>query len=252
MLKVLQHTREQEFETSLFDYIKSSRREGHHNHNGGALPKKPTSLSPEKIQSAIWQFSGKVEGAYTCQDTAKQVLTTIKRLPDHRAAKHSIGKYLVRSIQYTNHPTYGEHQFNYWLGKQLEHSCFERDSSKPNHRLLIHSCRDLIESLLASPGHNFENHTMFVDLVSNLGATFAVGFLLKIVLLCQTSVENLKAIREFVAARFADLFKHYESRSQEDLRWLIECLDNWLIASTVQFGRWNHSVWASLVSSPAR
>jgi hypothetical protein len=253
MLKVLQHTREQEFETSLFNYIKTSRRENHGNHNGLISPaKKPTSLSPEKLQSAIWRFSGKVEGGYTYQDTAKQVLTNLERLPNHRAAKQSIGKYLVKSIQYTPHPTYGEHKFNYWLGKQLENSCFERDSSKPNHRLLIHSCRDLIEALLAPPSHNFENHTMFIDLVSNLEATFAAGFLLKIVLLCQTSVENLKAIREFVAARFADLFKYYESRTKEDLKWLIECLDNWLIASTVQFGRWNHSVWASLVSSPAK
>lgn len=92
---------------------------------------------------------------------------------------------------------------------------------------------------------------MFVDLTTNLEATFAIGFLLKIVLLCQTFQENLNAIRDYVAERFAHLFKYYESSSKADLNWLTECLDNWLIASTVQFGRWEQSVWVSLMGNPA-
>jgi len=118
-----------------------------------------------------------------------------------------------------------------------------------NPRLLINTCRDLIDALIVPPSRSFENHLMFTDLIANLEATFAMGFVLKIVLLCQRFEGNLKAIREHVAARLADLFKHYESYSPDDLKWLTECLDNWLIASTVQFGRWEPSVWTSLIGS---
>lgn len=250
MLKELQQTREKEFESSLFNYIKGTRQEGQGSHNGSTSTiHKPTSLSPEKLQFAIRCFTGKVEGADTYQDKAKKFLAHFNRLPDHRAVKHSVGEYLIKSIQHTSNPLYGEHKFNRWLLKQLDESLFERENSKPNHRLLMHICRTLIDALITPPNNsrNFENHLMFVDLITNLEATFAIGFLLKIVLLCQTFQENLSAIREYVAERFAHLFKYYESSPQNDLNWLIECLDNWLIASTVQFGRWEQPVWASLV-----
>lgn len=252
-LKELQRAREQEFETSLFNYAKSSHR-GHNGTQKGikSTLDKPTSLSPENLQSAIRQFSGKVEGSYSYRESAKHFLTTFKQLPDQRTVKQKVGEYLIRTVQYTAQPQYGEHKFNYWLHKQLDNDLFERDHSKPNHRLLMHLCRNLIDSLIVPPtSRNLENHLMFVDLITNLGATVAIALLLKIVLLCQEFPENLRSMREYVAKQFASLFKHYEKSTKEDLKWLIECLDNWLIASTVQFGRWDKSVWSSLVGHAA-
>ncbi|MDX2211853.1 MAG: hypothetical protein SFY66_01065 [Oculatellaceae cyanobacterium bins.114] len=248
-LKQLQHTREQEFESSLFHYAKHCHRENRGIQDGLNLGiSKPTSLPPDDLRSAIYRFSGKVEGAHSYQDSANHFLATFNRLPTHRSVKQHVGVYLLKSIQHTSQPAYGEHRFNHWLHKQLDNTPLERDSSKPNHRLLMHLCRNLIDALIVPPtSRNFENHLMFVDLITNLGATFAIGFLLKIVLLCRAFPENLKAIREHVAKLFAALFKFYETSAKEDLKWLIDCLDNWLIASTVQFGRWNQSVWSSLV-----
>jgi hypothetical protein len=249
-LDALRHAREQEFEHSLYSYAKGVRREQHVARQGIMLPhQKPTSLSDESLQAAIRAFSGKSEGHYTYQDTAKQTLVKLEKVVDHRAAKHCIKVYLAESIQHTSKPTYGDRKFNHWLGKQLDNSCLGRDQTKMNTGLLMNTCRDLIDALIVPPSRNFENHLMFTDLIANLEATFAMGFVLKIVLLCQKFGENLKAIREHVAARLADLFKYYESYSPDDLKWLTECLDNWLIASTVQFGRWDPSVWTSLIGN---
>jgi len=249
-LDALKHAREQEFERSLHSYANGVRREQHVTHPGIILPhQKPTSLSDQSLQAAIRTFSGKSEGHYSYQDTARQTLVHLERVADHRSAKHCIKDYLTKSIQHTSKPTYGDRKFNQWLGKQLDNSCLERDQTKMNPRLLMNTCRDLIDALIVPPSRSFENHLMFTDLIANLEATFAMGFVLKIVLLCQKFGENLKAIREHVAARLADLFKSYESCSPDDLKWLTECLDNWLIASTVQFGRWEPSVWTSLIGS---
>ncbi|MBD2461851.1 hypothetical protein H6G89_12410 [Oscillatoria sp. FACHB-1407] len=250
-LRQLQYNREKEFETTLFNYLKSCRQESHNSSRRlVVVPQKPTSLSPEDLQYAIRIFAGKVEGSRSYQDTAQQFLTTFNQLPTHRMAKQKVGDYLIQAIQHTPQPSYGEHNFNHWLSKQLNTSQFERDNSKPNHGLLMHLCRDLIDALIVPPSaQKIENHFMFVDLITNLGATFATGLLLKIVLLCRAFPENLKAMREHVAKQFAALFKHYEKSAKEDLKWLIECLDNWLIASTIHFGRWEQSVWSSLLST---
>lgn len=249
-LDALRHAREQKFERSLYSYAKGVRREQHVVHPGIILPhQKPTSLSDQSLQAAIRTFSGKSEGRYTYQDTANQTLVKLEQVADHRAAKHCIKVYLAESIQHTSKPTYGDRKFKHWLGKQLDNSCLGRDQIKTNTGLLMNTCRDLIDALIVPPSRSFENHLMFTDLIANLEATFAMGFVLKIVLLCQKFQDNLKAIREHVAARLADLFKYYESYSPDDLKWLTECLDNWLIASTVQFGRWDPSVWTSLIGS---
>lgn len=249
-LDALKYTREQEFEQSLYTYAKGVHREHSAARQSIILPnQKPTSLSDESLRSAIRTFSGKAEGHYTYQDTARQTLVKLDKVADHRAAKHCIKDYLARSIQYTPKPSYGDRKFNHWLGKQLDNSSPDRDHSKMNPRLLMSTCRELIDALIVPPSRSFENHLMFTDLIANLEATFAMGFVLKIVLLCQKFGENLKAIRNHVAARLAELFKYYESYSQEDLKWLVECLDNWLVASTVQFGRWDQTVWTSLIGN---
>ena len=249
-LGILKSTREQEFERSLYTYAKEFQRKKRGVDQAIILPhQKPTFLSHENLRSAILTFSGKSEGDYTYQDKAGQTLVKLENVADYRAAKHCIKDYLTESIQHTSKPTYGDRKFNQWLGKQLDNSCLERDQTKMNPRVLMNTCRDLIDALIVPPSRNFENHLMFTDLIANLEATFAMGFVLKIVLLCQSFEGNLKAIREHVAARLADLFEYYESYSPDDLKWLIECLDNWLIASTVQFGRWDPLVWTSLLGN---
>jgi hypothetical protein len=103
----------------------------------------------------------------------------------------------------------------------------------------------LLEGLVASPHR--PNHVRFIDLINNLGATFTIGLLLKIVLLCSTVRSNLEAMKSQLSRRFALMFKHYESHARSGNEWLVECLDNLTIASTIHFGQEDYSKWANLL-----
>jgi hypothetical protein len=73
------------------------------------------------------------------------------------------------------------------------------------------------------------NHFIFVDLITNLGATLTIGLLLKIVLLC-------RKVKPYLEKRFAILFNHYESYTRDGVPWLITSLENLNIALSVHFG----------------
>jgi hypothetical protein len=74
------------------------------------------------------------------------------------------------------------------------------------------------------------NHFVFIDLISNIGPTFTVGLLLKIVLIC-------RKVRPYLEKRFSILFNHYESSSQDAVIWLIKVLENLNVALTSNFGK---------------
>ncbi|GAC1469823.1 MAG: hypothetical protein NVS2B14_00980 [Chamaesiphon sp.] len=73
------------------------------------------------------------------------------------------------------------------------------------------------------------NHFVFVDLITNLGASFTIGLLLKIVLVC-------RKVKPFLEKRFSILFNHYESNNRDGVPWLEKSLENLNIALTIHFG----------------
>ncbi|HEY9301388.1 MAG TPA: hypothetical protein VIQ31_34500 [Phormidium sp.] len=66
-------------------------------------------------------------------------------------------------------------------------------------------------------------------MVANLGPRRTIGLLLKIALLSK----NLKPLLE---KRFSILFSYYESQTVEDLRWLVQSLENLNVALVTNFG----------------
>ncbi len=241
--KCLQKKKQQQFDQDLFNYVT-------HMHSSTVVGKNPTLLSTDKLRTAITKFAGPVEGDLTYRDAAQQHLETLAQVKSYQNMKIQVYEYLSSSIVYSAHPSYGEHRFNDWLYEKLKNFLPERDTWKPIPNLLMRTCRHLISTLLAKPDEgdckSIENHVMFTDINGNLKPTFTVGLLLKIVLLCADTSNNLNRIKSHIASHFADMCRHYESNVKAD--WLIECLDNLMIAFTVNFGRHRFSDWTNLLA----
>jgi hypothetical protein len=248
-VRQLQTKREQQFEEKLFRYAKHLvQRLQHPTGRAAALEvENPTLLSEDQLKVAIRKFAGKVEGSSTYKALAKQFVESSDRAKSYREVKQLMYEYLVSSFHFSDHEKrYSEHQFNRWLAEQIDTMQPQSDHLIPNRPLLVQTCAHLIDCLIAKPTR-LRDHLVFTDMTENLGATFVVGLLLKIVLLCQDAQSNLDALRSRLSHRFAVLLKHYETRVRGEINWLVECLETLLVAFSVQFGQTNFSSWASML-----
>ncbi|NJO42656.1 MAG: hypothetical protein HC865_19070 [Cyanobacteria bacterium RU_5_0] len=250
VVRRLQTEREQQFERDLLRYTTHLLRKSNQSPRSSLLVEveNPTLLTPRQLESTIRQFAGKVEGSRTYRDTARQFIDCLKQTKSYRDMKGQIYDYLTTSIRYSKQPDYGEHYFNRWLSTQLENMLPQRDILKPNSFLLIQTCGYLIDALIANPFHKPNDHVIFVDLINNLQATWTIGLLLKLALVCELVTYNLDAIKSTLAKRFTSIFRYYESRVRGDVEWLVECLENLMVALSIHFGQGDfYFSWASLL-----
>ncbi|UBF26194.1 hypothetical protein K9N68_32555 [Kovacikia minuta CCNUW1] len=244
VVQQLQESRERQFEQDLHRYMTHLLRRSPRSEGLLTAVKNPTLLSNTQLETAVRKFSGKVEGANTYRDLAQQFMTYSKQATTYREVKRGMYDYLTAAIAYSSKPDYGKHHFNRWLSEQLDSMLPQSDHLRPNGSLIMQTCGQLLENLVASPAR-FSNHVVFVDLNNILGSTFTIGFLLKIVLLCRDVKPNVEAIKAHVAKRFAVMLKHYESKVRGEIEWLVECLENLSIAFSIHFGRADFS-WINL------
>ncbi len=240
-VRQMQEARERQFEQDLNLYMthmlrKSSSQESE--------VKNPTLLSPKQVETAVRKFVGKAEGPHTYRDLARQFAAYSKEAPSYRDVKREMYDYLTASILHSEKPDYGKHHFNRWLAEQLETILPQSDHLRPSNSLLVQTCGQLLDFLVASPTRP-NHHVVFVDLNNILGSTFTIGLLLKIVLLCREVKSNLEVIKAHLARRFAIMLKHYETRVRGEIEWLVECLENLMVAFSVHFGRADFS-WVNL------
>ena len=186
--------------------------------------KNPTLLSESELGTAVKHFIGKVERGYTYRDLAQSFLTHSIGTSSYQAFKKDLYEYLVSSID----PKYGKHQFNYKLHQQLQNILPHYNSHKLSEFLILRTSSQLLDFLVESPQR--PNHYVFVDLITNLGATPTIGLLLKVVLLCPK-------VKPYLEKRFSILFSHYESSSIKEVPWLVKSLENLHIAFSVHFGK---------------
>ncbi|MGK7874192.1 MAG: hypothetical protein AB4426_13030 [Xenococcaceae cyanobacterium] len=187
--------------------------------------KNPTLLRSSEVGIAIKQFGSKVQGGYTYRDLAQNFLKHSVKTPTYKAFKDDLYQYIESSID----PKYGKHQFNKILYKKLQSTLQDCNSQKPSNFLLRHTCSQLFNFLVVESPQNPE-HYVFLELITNLGATCTIGLLLKIVLLCPIVKSDLEK-------RFSILFNHYKSFTRKQVAWLIKALENLHIAFIVNFGR---------------
>ena len=184
----------------------------------------PTLLSDRELGVALKQFYGKVEGCHTYRDLSQRFLTHTSQTPSYRAFKWDLYEYLTASID----PEFGKRQFNERLYSQLKNTLPNSDSQRPSEFLIVRTCSQLLNFLVVESPQR-PNHYVFVDLITNLGATFTTGLLLKIVLLC-------RKVKPYLEKRFSILFNHYESYARDGVPWLIKSLENLNVALSLHFG----------------
>jgi hypothetical protein len=184
----------------------------------------PTLLSERELAAALKQFVGKVQGSHTYRDVAQSFLTHTSHTSTYKEFKDDLYEYLAGSID----SAYGKRQFNDRLYTHLNSTLPQCDSQKPTEFLLVRTCSQLLNFLVVESPQR-PNHFIFVDLITNLGATLTTGLLLKIVLLC-------RKVKPYLEKRFAILFNHYESSTRDGVPWLVTSLENLNIAFSVHFG----------------
>jgi hypothetical protein len=69
-----------------------------------------------------------------------------------------------------------------------------------------------------------------MDLITNIGAVFTTGLLLKLVLICHKA-------KPLLESRLSILFNHYESTKCKGIPWLVKSLESWNVASAIHFGK---------------
>ena len=186
--------------------------------------KNPTLLSDRELGAALKQFVGKVQGADTYRDVAQSFLTHSSHTSSYKEFKHDLYEYLTASID----PAYGKRQFNDRLHAHLNNTLTISDAQKPTEFLILRTCSQLLNFLVVESPQR-PHHFIFVDLITNLGATFTTGLLLKIVLLC-------RKVKPYLEKRFAILFNHYEASTRDGVPWLVQSMENLNVALSVHFG----------------
>jgi hypothetical protein len=186
--------------------------------------KNPTLLSERELAVALKQFIGKVQGSDTYRDVAQSFLTHSSQTNSYKAFKDDLYEYLTASID----PSYGKRQFNDRLYSHLKNTLPQCESQKPTEFLQVRTCSQLLNFLVVESPQR-PNHFIFVDLITNLGATLTTCLLLKIVLIC-------RKVKPYLEKRFSILFNHYESATKDGVPWLVKSLENLNIAFSVHFG----------------
>jgi hypothetical protein len=115
------------------------------------------------------------------------------------------------------------------LHEHLKNTLPQSDNQKPSEFLILRTCSQLLNFLVVESSQR-PKHFVFVDLITNLGATVTTVLLLKIVLLC-------RKVKPYLEKRFSILFNHYESSTRDGVPWLIKSLENLNVAFSIHFGR---------------
>ncbi len=189
--------------------------------------KNPTLLTDRALGFALHHFAGKVYGSETCKDVAQRFLTHSQRVRNFGEFKSDLYQYVTASVN----PEYGKRQFNKLLSLQLKETLPESDSQPLNDFLLVRTCSQLLNFLVVESPQR-PQHYLFVDLLSNLGATETTRLLLSIVLLC-------RRVKPYLEKRFSILFNHYETYTSDRVQWLIAAMENLHIAFSTNFSSVN-------------
>ncbi|MBE9186158.1 hypothetical protein IQ270_16065 [Microcoleus sp. LEGE 07076] len=234
IIKKIQAQKQQEFEIDLSQYVAHQVRKAQIARRQTSLSfgrniqhiKNPTLLSDPELFFALKQFVGKVEGADTYRQLAGRFRANTTTNQSYGSFKDDLYEYLISSV---TDDRYGKCQFSEKLYNLLQNTFPHNDDRKFNEFLMLRTCSQLLNFLVVeSPAR--PNHFVFIDLISNLGATQTTGLLLKIVLICSK-------VKPYLEKRLAILFGHYELCTREGVAWLIKALENLNLALSTNFGK---------------
>ena len=196
----------------------------------------PTLLSTKELGMAFGQFAGKAEGNATYQDLSHGFVSHLQIQPIIKTFKGDLYDYIVSGVD----SSYGRRSFNDLLYKTIDAILPDRNNQRLDELGLLRTCTHVLNHLVVESPSN-PQHFIFMDMISNLGAVFTTGLLLKIVLICQK-------VKPLLESRLSILFNHYESSQCKGVPWLVRSLENWNVAGAIHFGKIDASALSFLQS----
>jgi hypothetical protein len=191
--------------------------------------KNPTLLSAQDISTTLKTYLTKVDSQGSYRDVAQQFWTPAYHPNSYGAFKTSLHEYLISSIP----PEFGRCRFNDQLRSYLKDLYPENATTPLNDFLVVRTCNQVLNFMVIESKQR-PAHSVFMDLLNNLGSTLTIGLMLKVVLLCGK-------VKPYLDRRFSLLFQHYASQTRHSVRWLVRCLEKLNLAWCAHFGSQNLS-----------
>ncbi len=111
---------------------------------------------------------------------SRRFICHIEAQPQIQHFKEDLYEYLITGVD----PSYGKRSFNDRFYKVIKNMLPDRNSQKLDEVSLLRSCTQIINYIVVESRSN-PQHFVFIDLITNLGAVFTIGLLLKLVLICK-------------------------------------------------------------------
>jgi hypothetical protein len=186
--------------------------------------KNPTLLSERDLSKSLKHYVGTVENGYSYQELSRSFVTHTSNIRNYQIFKDDLYEYIIQSIE----GKYGKNSFNKRLYQKIQSIYPQYNHQQPDEFLKMRTYSQLFNYLVVESPQN-PNHLVFMDLVSNIGATKTIGVMLKLVLVCSK-------VKPYLEKRFSILFNHYESFTRDGAAWLVRSLEKLNVAFSVNFG----------------
>jgi hypothetical protein len=227
-IRDIQERSQNKFETDLSHYVtyqvRLAQRVKTKSSRSIEAVENPTLLTDRELGSALKQYVGKVQGGKSYRDIADSFISHSQNLPNYKVFKQDFYQYLTMAID----PAFGKRRFNENLYKHLISISPQNDGKRPDEFLIMRTCSQVLNYLVVESLQK-PHHFIFVDLITNLGATYTIGLLLKIIMISSK-------VKPYLEKRFAILFNHYETSSKDGVPWLIKSLENLNVGLSIHFG----------------
>jgi hypothetical protein len=235
MIVTAQQSAKQKFEQDLASYLTYALIQDEKSQpktittSGSNSPHNPTLLNHQELCSTLKQYVAKVDARGTYQDMAQQFWAPGRQPQSYGAFKGALYDYVIGSIP----AKFGQSRFNVQLKSHLDHLYPDSDAGAVNDFLIVRTCNQLLNFMVIESRQR-PNHTVFMNLLNNLGSTVTIGLLLKVVLLT-------RKVKPYLERRLSILFQHYEAHTRGSVQWLVTCLEKLNLAWTAHFSSQNLS-----------
>ncbi|MGK7941131.1 MAG: hypothetical protein AB4062_13465 [Crocosphaera sp.] len=184
--------------------------------------KNPTLLSYQAFDNAVKHFNN------FSQDKIDQT-QLIHSLNDKNSGVKTFKVWLIYYLVKDIEPSSARDQIEQYLSWKIKCILPEYDNQPVNNSLILRTCNQLVEKWLVEP-EKLPNYLNSINSKTASGATKMTVLLLKLMLLSSPVKHSLRE-------RIAHLFEKYESTPIEQCVWLLQLLENCLLAFTISSER---------------
>lgn len=194
----------------------------------------PTLLTDKDLRVGLKQYIKKIDHQSTLYQLSRKFIVSNKQQITYRAFKRNLYRYLSFKIESKN----SQYDFQEKLWQLIDNMYYQSDGLPIDESLILRTCRKLYQALIISNAET-NQHNLLIKLISNLGTAQTVMLLIKIVLICPQAKVDLEE-------RLATLFTYYESKTIEDVPWIVKFLEYFLVAFSIYFSKLDLSLVKAL------